>query len=193
MRSRPARATRALLAAFFATSIAAVSHIAGGGETPAIGAIALAATFSLLVTLALVGRGLSVVRMSLAVVFSQFAFHTLFSTLGGATTGSALVDGHAHAASSISLAGGEVAATSSLMWFAHVVAAIATVAVLHRGEAAFWGMGRAALRFVAVALELTATPRAEVRRVVVVVRHAASAHLVFLEGSLQHRGPPVAL
>ena len=193
MQSRLARASRSLVAATLSTAIAASSHISAGGNVPSASALALTGVFSLLVCVALVGRNLSKLRMSLAVAASQFAFHALFSTLGAPSGGAAGSDGHGHAAASILFTGEAASSPSTMMWLAHALAAVATLVVLYRGEAAFWGMRDAAVRFFTVIAAATPSILAEAPRLAPVDRSSASTVFVFLKGSLHHRGPPVAL
>lgn len=193
MSTRWARVTRGLLAASFATAIAAVSHFLAGGGTPNGVSIALVFAFSALVCIALTGRQLSLLRMSLAVAVSQMAFHVSFATIGGAT-GHVVSGGH-HSVPSIVLNSSVLESsiehhTSGWMWLAHALAAVATIVVLRRGEAAFWGMRDTALRFFAVAFTLVPVVRVSPRTAPVVVHVEAPRHFVFLLGSLQHRGPP---
>ena len=192
MSSRWARLSRGVLAAVFATLIASLSHALAGGGTPSTLSLAVSLAFSTLVCVALTGRRLSAVRMSLAVAISQFAFHGLFSTLGGAT-GHVVVTGHgSHAATSTLVETTPVAAhhTSAWMWLAHALAAVATIAVLRRGERAFWHMRDTALRFVAVVF--AAMPVIVEHRSVEpgISRVDSPTVFEFLHGSLQHRGPP---
>jgi len=192
-----------MLAATFATLIASLSHALAGGGTPSTLSLAISLAFSALVCVALTGRELSAGRMSLAVVISQFAFHGLFSSLGGATggghTGVALVGGHGtHAATSTLLDTTNFLETSTVaahhtdgwMWAAHALAALATIAVLRFGERAFWGMRDAALRFVTVFVGTV--PVLVEHRPVALVASRVDSPTVFdlLLGSLQHRGPP---
>jgi hypothetical protein len=196
MGTRWARFARGLLAALASTSVAALSHAMAGGGAPSTLSLVIAVSFSALVCVALTGRRLSAARMSAAVALSQFAFHGVFAGLGGASGHAAAAlegAGHgAHSATSIALAAVPTAQhhTSGWMWLAHALAALATIVVLRRGEAAFWGMRDAALRFLAtvfaVAPVLPFTPPAAP----VVARVAAPRHFEFLLGSLQHRGPP---
>ena len=186
-----------MLAAVFATLIASLSHALAGGGTPSTLSLAISLAFSALVCVALTGRQLSMVRMSLAVAISQFAFHGLFSSLGGATGGGetpvVVVGGHGtHAATSTLLETTTVAAhhTNGWMWTAHALAAVATIVVLRFGERAFWGMRDAALRFIAVVVG-TLPVRVEHQPVEPVISRVDSPTVFeFFRGSLQHRGPP---
>ncbi|MGV8884818.1 MAG: hypothetical protein ACOH1T_04420 [Microbacteriaceae bacterium] len=199
MATRWGRFGRGWLAAIFATLIAAVSHTAAGGMAPNALSIGVALAFSGVVCVLLTARTLSLLRSTVAVVISQLAFHILFSILAAAPVGSASSGGaHLHGAtplltSTFSSGSGDAHHTDPWMWFAHAGAALLTIAILRRGEAAFWGMRAAALRFlrtvfvsiprVPVAIT-TATTTPTPARVV------SPRIFVLLLGSLQHRGPP---
>ncbi|GGF13162.1 hypothetical protein GCM10011399_03830 [Subtercola lobariae] len=87
MSSRWARVLRGLTAAFVAVFVAGFSHVVGGGEAPGTVGVALALAFSAVVCVALAGKTLSLVRLAIAVAFSQLAFHLLFSVGAGAGVG----------------------------------------------------------------------------------------------------------
>ena len=196
MGTRWARFARGLLAALASTAVAGLSHALAGGGAPSTLSIAIALAFSALVCVALTGRRLSAARMSVAVVLSQFAFHGVFSTIGVAPSHApAALEGAAHGAHSAASIGLLVAPetghhTSGWMWLAHALAAVATIVVLRRGEAAFWGMRDAALRFLATVFTVSPVLSIEPPAAPVVARVAAPRHFEFLLGSLQHRGPP---
>lgn len=134
MNPRAARTLRGLAAGSVATLIAAASHGLGGGGLPGIAGLALALVFSVIVSTALVGRRLPVVRLAASVALSQLAFHVVFSTLGGA--GEVITTGGHHGAVHVTTAAESVAHASPLMWIAHTVAAVVTVAALAYGERA---------------------------------------------------------
>jgi hypothetical protein len=194
MSTRWARFARGWLAATFATLIAAASHSAAGGIPPNLVSIALALAFSGVACILLTGRTLSLLRTSLAVAGSQLAFHLVFSSMGGAAIaatdpGSA----HMHAAASLAHSGVAPHHTDPAMWFAHAVAAVLTIAVLRRGEAAFWGMRDAALRFLRTVLPTSPRMPVAISRATVTASPArvfAPRLFILLLGSLQHRGPP---
>lgn len=128
-----------------ATWAALLSHVAAGGQMPGWLGITVPLILSIAVCTALAGRRLSLGRLAPAVAASQVLFHTLF-VLGAVTPSGAT---HAHHLLPMTDA---VASTASmpadpLMWVMHGVAALLTVAVLHRGE-------RAAQRLLAVAADL---------------------------------------
>jgi len=154
MASRWARFVRGWLTAGLSVFVAAVSHVAGGGTAPGLLGVVLAMAFAGIVCVALAGKSLSRIRLSLSVVASQFAFHLLFGLGAGAGSvgaGSATAiatttshgSAHQHGATFLESAGSGAAMTShndSSMWAAHALAAVITVVVLRRGESAYWGL-----------------------------------------------------
>jgi hypothetical protein len=135
MNPRATRTLRGLAAGTVATLVAAASHGLGGGGLPGGAGLALALAFSVIVSIALTGRRLPVVRLAASIVLSQLAFHVVFSTLGGA--GEVISSGHGHHGTvRVTTAAESVAHASPLMWFAHVVAAAATIVALVYGERA---------------------------------------------------------
>jgi len=127
---------RGLGAGTAATLVAAASHSVAGGRVPSALGVTLALFFSVIVSIALTGRGLSAVRLAASVVVSQLGFHMLFSTLGNAAE--VVTTGH-HSQTVVS---GMDALThaSDGMWLAHGVAALVTVLALVFGERAFYGL-----------------------------------------------------
>jgi hypothetical protein len=146
MTSRTTRVVRGLSAAAVALFVAAFSHVAAGGAAPGQAGAALAAAFSAIVCVALAGRSLSVTRLSIAVLISQFVFHLLFGVGAGSGSGLTLTTSHHHGQPVSSLvpdaAGGAVSAAAvhshggGWMWLGHAVAAVLTIALLARGEVA---------------------------------------------------------
>ncbi|NQX34896.1 hypothetical protein [Herbiconiux sp. VKM Ac-2851] len=146
MTSRTTRAARGLAAAAIALFLAALSHVAAGGGAPGQAGAALAAAFAALVCVGLAGRRLSVPRLAIAVLISQFAFHLLFGVGSGTGSGLAVATAHHHGRAVSTLVPdalqSSLAATpahahdSGWMWVSHAVAAVLTVLVLARGELA---------------------------------------------------------
>ncbi|MDF2442863.1 MAG: hypothetical protein JWR01_1066 [Subtercola sp.] len=217
MNTRPARVLRGLVAAFFAVFVAALSHVAGGGGAPGAVGTALALAFSSVVCVALAGRSLSVVRLSISVVSSQVILHTLFAvgasgggTGGGATVTMSTMQHHGDVLLTVSGAAGGVAAGGggpmllgalaaqlcSGMWIAHLAAALVTILALRRGESAFWGLvSVAGLRFRRLfrPFFVEPTPVARVDGADWSVERDHRRDLgVFLE-SVWRRGPPVCV
>ncbi|MFI8631391.1 hypothetical protein ACIGEP_02190 [Microbacterium sp. NPDC077663] len=143
--SRLSRVVRGAVAASVATWAALLSHVAAGGQMPGWLGITVPLVLSIAVCTALAGRRLSLLRLALAVTASQVLFHTLF-VLGAVTPSGAT---HAHHLLPMTSAAAPTAAMHAdpLMWVMHGVAAVLTVAVLHRGE-------HAARRLLAVAAGL---------------------------------------
>lgn len=216
MSSRAARIGRGSVAALVSTFVAALSHVVAGGGGPGVIGLTLALTFSTLACIALAGRRLSTPRLSLAVILSQLMFHTLF-TVGGAIstpsglTGMSGMAGMNHGALSgplttatttLPTAGGALAATDSAptffswMLLAHVLAAVATIAMLRRGEKTFWSLASWAklrIRAVAHAGIPTLAPLPAFRQTAVGSEPAHLADLGSIRRSIRRRGPPAFL
>ncbi len=228
MNDRGMRVARGLVAAGIATFVAAFSHVAAGGGAPGSAGLALAVAFSAVTCVLLTRRALSLPLLAISVLMSQFAFHLLFevgSASGMATTASGIggvAAGHtAHHGISGAMIASTAGSTASThphdggwMWVAHAIAALATIALLHRGERMLRRLlalartplaaGVRAARLpivVAAALLDPGAPRAvltrqrDVVRLVLerarlgVVDRLAECGVVFTR--LRHRGPPV--
>lgn len=165
--SRTPRLARGFLGASVATFVALLSHISAGGVVPGWIGMVLPLILSVLVCTFLVGRRLSLVRLTIAVAASQALFHLLF-VLGTFSPSPVVGAGHVHdsghalAASmtatdvvganmtGASMTAAAIAGTS--MWAAHAIAAAITVAALYRGE-------RAILRLQNLAFQVAAWVR----------------------------------
>jgi hypothetical protein len=210
MATRWARFARGWLAAGFATFVAALFHVASGGDAPGTAGVALALAFSGIACVALAGRRLSLWRLAVSVALSQFLFHALFQLgqNGGPAAGSAAPLGSAHAQMShvdiATLVGSGTAQNHSMlathsmwadtwMWAGHAVAALVTIVALRYGEVAFWSLYRTARLGLARLLSApaplpldTARPAPSASRGGRVVRD-----LGILIGRMRHRGPPM--
>ena len=139
MTARAARLVRGWAGAFAATAVAAASHMLGGGAAPEPALVLFCLAVSGMVSCLLAGRGLSLPRLSTAVVFSQGLFHLIFS-FGSAPAAVGAGSGHAHhAGRSVTEIGTAVAASSApghglMMWLSHALAAAATVWIVAHGE-----------------------------------------------------------
>ena len=142
--TRAGRTVRGLIAALVATFVASVSHsTADGTPAPLIGMV-LALLFAAPVCIALAGRTMNWIRLSLAVGLSQFAFHGLLLIGVGSGSGSGSVTaglgGHLHGADlagalgSTAVGPGHALHLQPAMWIAHAIAAVLTVLALGRGE-----------------------------------------------------------
>lgn len=137
--SRGIRAVRALIAASVATGVALAGHLIAGGALPHLLGILVPLTVSTLWALTVIGRTLSVWRISAVVITAQALFHWLF-VLG--STGSAT--GMAHDMHGHSLAGSVSVSVHSMttpsMSLGHLIAAVLTIAALVRGERVLRGL-----------------------------------------------------
>lgn len=134
MTSRGARTLRGCAAGTVATLVAAASHGLGGGGLPGVAALALALTFSVMVSIALAGRRLPAVGLAASIGLSQFAFHVVFSTLGGA--GEVIASSAHHGPVRVASAAEAIVHASPLMTAAHIAAAAITILAMVRGEQA---------------------------------------------------------
>ena len=206
--SRAVRTARGVFGALTATVLAAASHaVAGGTVTPL--AVVATALFALPLCVLLAGRTGSLWRLALAVTGAQFVYHWSFSGLGVtavSSSGSTVVDSSVslHAAhlgmlspafSGLASAPGPNAtepAADAWMWAAHALAALLTIALMHRGERAIMRLVRvlreAAPVRVPVPVRLPARPATLAFFTVLPSR----AQPVFLS-AITHRGPPATL
>jgi hypothetical protein len=197
MHSRGARSLRGLFAGVWATVTAAASHTLAGGTVPPLPIMAVAIAFAVLVSIALTGARLNVIRLACAVGISQLAFHGVFSALGGGVVSSA-GGPHNHGPLSFSLSptAGHHDHGSVAMLALHAVAAAFTFVVFHYGESAFWGMRTAAssalARILAPLRDASTRPVARHAR----VRIEAPRRIPFVASSFVRthgrRGPPRA-
>lgn len=197
MTARGLRLVRGLIGAVVATSIAAGSHFLAGGNTPELPLLLLAIALSGLACTALTGRGLSLWRLSAGVGLSQGLFHWLFSGAAAPHGSFAPAGGHVAHSSALEPAGTFLSTaadhTSPLMWLAHAVAAVLTVAILRNGEVAVVRLVQAMrLRvsaFLPLFLPLPVRPTAvelPSNRPVRPLRNLGAPLLV-----MRHRGPPL--
>lgn len=204
---RQQRAVRATASASLATFVALLSHVAAGGPPPSVLGIALPWALSLIVCLGLAGRRLSVMRVGAAVAAAQAVFHVLFAlgvvplASAGPAPGAAGLAAHAGhmpvAASSLaSVPTSAVVVPDAAMLGAHVIAAVVTTLVLHRGELLLVGLGELARR---VARRLRAAGRDVVPPTAVSPRRRGFASSTSaprprpLIASPARRGPPSLL
>ncbi|WP_040167225.1 hypothetical protein [Microbacterium gorillae] len=198
-RSRNVRLARGSAAASVATFVALVSHVTAGGAVPSWLGIAVPAILSLTVCTLLAGRRLSLPRLAIAVTLSQALFHLLFVLGAARSPGAETTLGHDHAAmmTAISVAVPTGAASPGpIMWGGHAVAALLTIAALHRGERALAAIARVTAELVAAVRRRLAlavgsqAARGPVRRTpplprILPVRTALVLHHV------RRRGPPL--
>ncbi|WP_052961218.1 MULTISPECIES: hypothetical protein [unclassified Leucobacter] len=205
--SRADRTGRGLVAAAIAVLVAVLSHsIADGRPAPLLG-ILLTLVFAVPLCVALAGRELSWIRLSLAVGLSQFVFHGLLligitdpAALPAATDAAAAATAQsahaAHTAQALlpgiaSVGPAAHAAHAGVgMWIAHLIGAAVTVAALGAGEQAL----RALLdlfgwdRLLRV-LNWVPSPQRAAVRIAAAWRFTAPKLVVLTEMRL--RGPPL--
>lgn len=193
MSTRVSRVVRGLLVAVVALLVAAVAHIAGGGQVGAVG-LTLALAFSALASIALAGRTVSTVRVSIAVVFSQGIFHVLF----GIGAGHPLVS----PTNSPGMMMGDPGATalpvtsaaitgSGWMWAAHVLAAVVTIWALVKGERTFWALSGWVSHSLTRLLEPSIPVSIDHSTMPNVAMRVRAPGARFLRAGMRHRGPPV--
>lgn len=195
MNARSSRALRGVAAAAIATVLAAVSHTIGGGTAPPLAVILSMTLLAAPFATAIVGRRLTLWRLSAAVLLSQIAFHTAFSVVGDLSeTGTTDIASasHVHGQLTLPLLDQTVSVpTSPLMLIAHVVAAGVSAAILYRGE-------RALQALLALVIDLLAT---RTREIAPLEGHEAredpasalpALRAALLADVISRRGPPVA-
>jgi len=215
MHSRPARVARGLVAASVSTFVAALSHAAAGSQAPSLVAVALCLVVASFACIALAGHRLTPWRTAAAVLVSQAVYHALFTAIPAASgsaesvfgMSAAHVHGQAHAAASVPLApsGADAAMgmsaagshahaaghSDAVMWAAHGLAALVTVAVVLHGERVFWGLfDTLRLTFLTLFRPLAAANTPLSVSVPVVVRRILAPIAPPFLSSVKHRGPP---
>jgi hypothetical protein len=198
MATRWGRFGRGWLAALFSTLVAAASHTLAGGNGPSGIALVLSLAFAGLTCIALTGKSVSLLRVTLSVALSQVAFHVLFSTIGTSGATASVVGGHAHghgaSVALIETGGAAMQHTDGWMWLGHGVAAVITVVALRYGEGAFWQLRSIARLFSRTVFAIVPVLRPLPRTA---PRLPAVGHLfvprfcAFVRSSLGLRGPPV--
>lgn len=194
--SRSTRTARGAAGSLAATLLAAASHgIAGGTITwPAV---AVTAILALPLCTALAGRVASLWRLATAVGIAQFLYHWIFAGVDLVSADPQRPPAPAHAAHLAALQGfapdlASAGSADTAMWIGHAVAAVLTVALLHRGERACLALAHLVRR---------ALPWARPRPVPVSSRRPAIRPLVFraplrarflTRSAISHRGPPAA-
>lgn len=200
MSSRGARVVRGFAAAGAATLVAALFHMAGGGQAPSAVALTLSLVFSSLASIALVGTRVSLWRLTPAVLVSQFLFHALFTLSPSATFSGMPAGGHLHAGMHLTMvvqggssAGDAVLGGDAGMWLAHAAAAALTIAFLLHGERTLIAVARLTFfRLGLLADRVTAVLPVRFGGVTCRVDSAPRAlrGLDAAIGGMRHRGPP---
>jgi len=201
MTTRWARFVRGWIAAAVSVFVALCSHVLAGGVLPSPVAVVLCLAFAGMTCIALTGRSLSISRLAISVVVSQFLFHCAFSLLGSiAPSGSQepatrsmsmMMAPHSLSLAPIADTGMSMPAW---MWAAHAIAAALTIAALRFGERAFWHCLDLATPFVRLLVQgLPHTVEPLASRVGPTMIELLPKRLDALLYSVRHRGPPASL
>lgn len=209
VRSRGLRVLRGLVVATMSVTIAAFSHVAGGGLAPGVLGTVLALAFAILASIALSGRALSPVLTATAVGASQFVFHLLFS-LGAELPASArgahvgmlgMVMSGGQTTQLPDLGGAGTSAVTAMegmsdarMWGGHLAAAVITTLLLLHGEKALLTLARIATSRLAIVIRIVVDALPVTRAAVSAAigdRHGLRDLDVLLVAR-PHRGPPLA-
>lgn len=150
MGPRARRLARGWSGAAIATSAAALSHAAAGGQAPPAVLVLLSLALSGPLCMALAGRVLSRSSLLLGVLLSQSVLHALFAGSGGAGTATRTTHSSLHHAAQHGAAGSSSGAGPALvlevqshaehggatMLVSHVLAALAAYVLMRHGEVA---------------------------------------------------------
>lgn len=205
MEDRSLRAVRGWMGALFSTSLAAASHALADGALPPLPVLGLVLVISAAICTAMAGPKNSLLRTTLAVVLSQGTYHLIFSFAGNSPANGLLSNSGAHAGHHTVnlnpvraelLAATPESLTAAMAWMqlAHVAAALATIAVLRRGESA--------LRALLFVLLLGRPVRVLFARLPILLpsprltspsSEPGPLELFFTLGALLRRGPPLRL
>ncbi|MGH1563253.1 hypothetical protein [Mumia sp. DW29H23] len=174
------RAVRAGVVASTALSVALLGHVAGGGAVPSTPAVLVFAATASLLSYHLAARRWSVRTLTGLVLAVQAGVHLWCSTAAPATPEATTVP-------------------DSAMLLGHLVATVATVALLRRGEEALAGLAervvaRPARRIAyAVAALVASTSSPRTRRPARRAVRSAPLPLLLLGPTATRRGPPVCV
>jgi hypothetical protein len=198
---RRLRAARGAAASLTTVLLAGTAHTLAGAGAPSPLLIAVAAVLTAPLAVVLVGRRPSALRTSTAVAAAQVAFHVLFALFADPTAVSYTpadgVVGHAaaHAAPAMTLlhasGGGHDMRPGSPMVLAHLVAAVTTVVLLHRGERVLRALARGIRRLLPRIAVIA--PRPTVPRRMSPVAAPTPPRSAALASVLSRRGPPVSV
>ena len=187
--ARQLRALRGVVASAITVLLAATAHTFGGGGAPSPLLLFAAATLAAPLGVLLVGRRPSLLRTSAAVLAGQGVFHGVFALFGSPSTVAFVAPAgtHVHTATMVATGMPSMAHDSMSLW--HVIAAVVTIFVLHRGEWMLRTAGRGIHRLLPLFLGHVPQP-ASVRRVRSTFT-APMARAVLLVSDVGRRGPPV--
>ena len=152
---RAGRAARGALAGSLTTLLALSFHVFGGGVAPDAVAIVGSLLAAIWVCTMLAGRALKPWLLVVAVTVAQLVLHTVFSMSTATVLPFAVpAAGHAHGDVAI----GAVLHGGHAMWIAHVLAGVATIAVVLLGDRMLTAAAEVGSRIVRRILVAMVTP-----------------------------------
>ncbi|TQO20528.1 hypothetical protein FB472_2163 [Rhodoglobus vestalii] len=195
MISRGTQVLRSLFIAALSVLVAALAHVFGGGNAPSWVALALALAFATLVSIPLVGKRMSLPRVTIAVTIAQTFFHTVFAVIGNA--GNVVASGTGHHDVAFTVATGAInhgAHGAVPMTVGHAIAGIVTIVALCQGIAALTAIVASARRQIRRVLVSRFAPVSIRRAPATLVFHwgAIAETLQSLRSVVSRRGPPIA-
>lgn len=187
------RVARSLAGSALSTFAALGSHVLAGAHLPSLVGIAVPLGLAFVICFHLAGRTLSLTRLSAAVLASQGVFHLLFSwgTVDATVTGDAAA--HHLEPGALTVTAAHAGHGGPGMAVAHLAAAIATIAAIHRADALWRTLSRATDRLLSTHLRVPPprahAPSAPPRRVAPTRAPLAAPRLALSEPAIL-RGPP---
>jgi hypothetical protein len=191
MAQRHHRALRGAGAAWIATILAATSHTLAGGGAPAMELVAALGILASPLAVAMVGRRLSIWRLTAAVLASQIMFHAAFAMTAGMTGSDHAPPGTGHvhhAALAVDPSSGVFALPDIAMMLAHAAATVVTIAALYGGERLVRGIARGIRSLLSRAADV-APPVGQAARAYS-PRDAWAAIAAVVLSDVSRRGPP---
>ena len=179
---RGIRALRGTAAAAIAVLVASTAHTLAGGVAPPAWLVVAVTILAAPLSVALVGRRRSVLRLSAAVVTAQVALHAAFAAIGSAAPAS-MPAGHHHLALPPDVSVDPAATTMSV---GHALAAIVTIVILAWGERMLAAIARGIRRLLALAPHRLPHPHEVPTSFLQTPRAIAAVAL----HSVSRRGPP---
>lgn len=190
---RQARVARSSIIACASVFVAALSHVAAGGNSPTFFALIASTIAAVPLTLVLTHRRFGLTGMYVAVALAQALFHSLFVYIGTGTSGpSTPMPAHAEHFGMVQayvpvIPGG--AGPDLFMWISHAVAALVTVWLIRRGDTALARLAHVLTRVLWPTIRfLVRTPVRHIHHATPV--HAAAAAVSRVGFAISHRGPP---
>ncbi|WP_062205630.1 hypothetical protein [Demequina salsinemoris] len=187
------RLTRALAGAAVTTFAALGSHVLAGAHTPTLVGVAMPFALAFVVCFHLVGTRLTLPRLTAAVIASQGIFHLLFAWGTASATLSGDTSAHHVEPGSLAVHASHAGHSGTGMTIAHLMAAVATIAAIHRADrlwAALRGLATHLARRWREALTAPAPLPAPATRIVPAVRRPVAARRAVVSQPALLRGPP---